>query len=639
MFQLVFEGKTMCGVTGIASRDMSRETMTSLLSVMNGIQRHRGPDESAVLVGDHVGIGFDRLAILDLSTGMQPITAPEDGVTIACNGQVYNYLELRHMLPGQSFSTSGDMEVALHLYRKLGTAFLSHLNGMYAGVIHDPARRKIVLFRDRFGIKPMHYTSTPHGFFFSSEVTPLLQAPGVTGDIDAGLLPAFFTYRYLPGERTVYRGILRLPPGSFLEYDLDSGTFRITRYWNYDFTRTEHFREADEAAEEFLRLFRDSVRIRLRSDVEVGSFISGGIDSSAVASLTAAIKPDLKLFTVAFAEEAYDETHQVDHFVRSSGSLFARTRRFIRMCSKNSLLSLPEIVRALGEPLSLGAVIPTDQVCELASEHVKVVLTGEGADEIFAGYRKFLVEDAYIRYQTAGSPERRQLMELYPELGRRLAAGEIDPAGRHIVSESLFSPRELHRLLGANTGISATPPLEGLPDLGQIHPVKAMQALECRTRLPDYVIARLDRLSMRHSLEARTPFLDYRLAEFAASLPVDLKLKPFESLDKYICRKAFADSGILPDGTAMRTKKPFTMPMAQWFENLSDLPDPLREIAEGREVDRQGILDGQMVRELAKEVTGSGVGPETLVSGADRFFAPLIFTLWYKECVEKRQLR
>ncbi len=626
----------MCGVTGIASRDMSRETMTSLLSSMNGVQRHRGPDESAVLVHDGVGIGFDRLAILDLTTGMQPITAPEDGVTIACNGQVYNYLELREMLPGQNFTTSGDIEVALHLYRKLGTDFLSHLNGMYAGIIHDPVRRKLVLFRDRFGIKPMHYTITPHGFFFSSEIPPLLQAPGVTGEIDTGLLPVFFTYRYLPGERTIYRRILRLPPGSFLEFDLENGTFRITRYWNYDFTRTEHYRDADEAAEEFLRLFRDSVRIRLRSDVEVGSFISGGIDSSAVASLTAGIKPDLKLFTVAFTEEAYDETHQVDHFIRTSGGLFANTRRFVRRCSRDSLNSLPEIVRALGEPLSLGAVLPTDQVCELAAEHVKVVLTGEGADEIFAGYRKFLVEDAFLNYRTAGSSERKRLMELYPELGRRLAAGDADPVGRHIASESLFSSGELHRLLGTQTGRDVTLPLEDLPDLRQIHPVKAMQALECRTRLPDYVIARLDRLSMRHSLEARTPFLDYRLAEFAASLPVELKLRPYESLDKYICRKAFAESGILPDGIAMRPKKPFTMPMAQWFENVSTLPDPLREIAEGGEVDRQGILDGQMVRELAKAVTGRGVGPETLVSGADRFFAPLIFTLWYKECVEKR---
>lgn len=624
----------MCGVTGIASRDMTMEAMEALLADMNRIQRHRGPDESAVHVSEGLGIGFDRLAILDLSTGMQPITSSEDGVTIACNGQIYNYLELRQLLPGQSYATSGDMEVALHLYRKLGTAFLSHLNGMYAGVIHDPVRRKFILFRDRFGIKPMHYATTPFGFFFSSEIPPLLKAPGVGGVIDSGVLPLFFTYRYLPGERTVYQGVYRLPPGSYLEYDLDGGTFRIVRYWDYDFTKTGRYREADEAAEEFLRLFRDSVRIRLRSDVEVGSFISGGIDSSAVASLTARIKSDLKLFTVAFTEEAYDETHLVDQFVSSSGGIFARTSRFVRKCSKESLSSLPGIVRAIGEPLSLGAVIPTDQVCGLASEHVKVALTGEGADEIFAGYRKFLVEDAFIQFQTAGSPERRRLMELFPELGRRLPAGEIDPVRRHIASEALFSQGELQRLLGSDT---ETPfPLEELPGLPQLHPVKAMQALECRTRLPDYVIARLDRLSMRHSLEARTPFLDYRLAEFAASLPVDLKLRPFDSLDKYICRKAFADSGILPDGIAMRPKKPFTMPMAQWFEDISTLPDPLREIAEGGEVDRQGILDGRMVRELAREVTGRGVGPETLVSGADRFFAPLVFTLWYKECVENR---
>ncbi len=605
---------------------------------MNAAQRHRGPDESAVLVRAGVGLGFDRLAILDLATGMQPITSPEDGTTIACNGQVYNYIELRNMLPGQDFATTGDMEVALHLYRRFGTAFLSMLNGMYAGVVHDPVRRRLILFRDRFGIKPMHYAITREGFFFSSEIPPLLEMPGVRAEPDPRALPAFFTYRYLPGEGTVYRDVFRLPPGSFLELDLDGGSHRITRYWNYEFGRPERFSDPDEAAAEFLRLFRDSVRIRLRSDVEVGSFLSGGVDSSAVASLTAAIKPDLKLFTVAFEEQGYDETGQVDHFVRSMGSLFDGTGRFIRRCSRNSLFSLPEIVRAIGEPLSLGAVIPTDMVCALASEHVKVVLTGEGADEIFAGYRKFLVEDAFLHYHTSGPEDRRRLVALYPEIVRRLAAGDVDPVGRHIATEALFSRDELRRLLGSTGEVMAPLPLDAFPDLHGIHPVKAMQAIECGTRLPDYVIARLDRLSMRHSLEARTPFLDYRLAEFAASLPVDMKVRPFDSLDKYICRKAFTDSGILPGDIALRPKKPFTMPMAQWFENTSTLPEELREIASGREVDRQGILDGDMVRELAARVTGHGVGPETLVSDADRFFAPLVFTLWHKECIENRKL-
>jgi asparagine synthase (glutamine-hydrolysing) len=638
MFRLfaASEGNSMCGVCGIVSGTLPEDRIKILIAGMNRIQRHRGPDEDAVYVADRVGIGFDRLAILDLTTGMQPIRSPGDGVTIACNGQVYNYIELRSMMPGQEYATEGDMEVALHLYRRIGTDFLNHLNGMYAGVIYDPGKRRIILFRDRFGIKPMHYALTVDGLFFSSEIAPLLTAPGVNPDPDLDLLPAFFTYRYLPGDRTIYRGVLRLPPASFLEYDLASGEYRITRYWNCRPGEPEMFSDEDEASEEFIRLFRDAVRIRLRSDVEVGSFISGGIDSSAVALLTAEAKPDLKLFTVSFDEPGYDETALVEEFIGQRSTAFLGTSRFTRRCTRDSLSRLPEIVRAIGEPLSLGAVIPTDAVCALASEKVKVVVTGEGADEVFAGYRKFLVEDAFIQYQAGDMQQRKRLAQLYPELAGRRAAGNLDAAGRHIVSEALFSAEELRRLLGSEKAPHVSLPLEGLPDLTGVHPVKAMQAIECRTRLPDYVIARLDRLSMRHSLEARTPFLDFRLAQFAASLPVGFKVRSHLSLDKYICRRAFSKSGVLPEQTAFRPKKPFTMPMAQWLERMDLLPGSIMDIARGDEVNRQGILNPEMARELAAEVSGRGVGPETLRSAADRFFAVLIFTLWYRECIENR---
>lgn len=627
----------MCGVSGIVSSSIQEAPMRAALDGMNRVQRHRGPDDSAVLSRGEVGMAFNRLAILDLTTGMQPVTAREDGVTIACNGQVYNYIELKAMLPGQRYQTTGDMEVALHLYRSLGPGFLNHLNGMFAGVIHDPVRRRLLLFRDRFGIKPMHYTVNRSGFFFASEIPALLSLPWVSKEPDFSLLPVFFTYRYLPGERTIYRHILRLPPGSWLELDLDTGDYRIDRYWSYDFREPERYTDPVQASEEFIRLFRDAVRLRLRSDVEVGSFLSGGIDSSAVASLTAAIKPDLKLFTVTFDEEGYDEGPGVDEFVASMGGRFNGAETYLDKCRRDSLASLPGIVKALGEPLSLGAVIPTDRVCALASRRVKVVLTGEGADEVFAGYRKFLVEAAFIAHGSASSEERIRLEKLYPEIENRLREGNIGAVRRHIATEALFTRPELERLLGRTWDTHDFFPPDALPEMDPgIHPVKAMQAIECRSRLPDYVAARLDRLSMRHSLEARTPFLDYRLAEFAASLPVDMKVRPLQGLEKYICRRAFADGGVLPPHTALRPKKPFTMPMAHWFENPSSLPGELKEIALGTQVDRQGILDGSMVRELASGITGKGVGPETLVSGVDRFFAALVFTLWYRECIEKR---
>ncbi len=626
----------MGGVCGIVSVVFPEDRIKELIAGMSNLQRHRGPEGHAVFTEGRVGIGFNGPVKPGRSRGMQPMRFPDDGVTVACDGRIYNRTELKSMMPAREYDTDGDAEVVLHLYRRMGTGFLRHLNGMYAGAIYDPGMKRLILFRDRFGVKPMHYAATETGFFFSSEVEPLLTAPGVASEPDLTMLPAFFTYRYLPGDKTIFRGVFRLPPASFLEYDLTAGAHRIRRYWECCPGIPEKYVDEDEASEEFIRLFREALEIRLRSDVELGGFISGGIDSSAVALLTAKAKPDLKMFTVSFDEPGYDETSLVDEFIAEQSPVFRRTSRFMRKCTRDSLKQLPRIIRAIGEPLSLGAVIPTDTLCALASEKVKAVVTGEGADEIFAGYRKFLVEDAFLRYRDAPPGERKQLEALYPELPGRAAMGDLDAVGRHIAGEALFSPEELRRLLGTEGIPSVHLPLEGLPDLSGVHPVQAMQAIECRTRLPDYVITRLDRLSVRYGLEARTPFLDFRLAEFAASLPVGLKVRSGQSLDKYICRKAFAGSGILPEKTAFRPKKPFTIPMARWFERPDLLPDEIRDVVEGDEVGRQGILDAEMVKELASSVSGRGVGPETLRSAADRFFAVLVFTLWYRECVENR---
>jgi asparagine synthase (glutamine-hydrolysing) len=625
----------MCGICGIVSHSLDKEEILARLKEMGRIQRHRGPDDQRETVvstaAGMVGLGFVRLSILDLETGMQPIMCPEDRSVIVCNGQIYNYIELRSELPNVSFVSKGDVEVALHLYRARGPQFLQSLNGMYAGAILDPLKEKLLLFRDRFGIKPLYYTTWGGDFVFSSEIKPLLAVSGRPKRLNQKRLGTFFTYRYLPGEETMFDGIMCLPPGTYLEYDLRTDRYRTTRYWEYRLDRENPELPLEEAAEKFHALFADAVRIRLRSDVEVGSFLSGGIDSSAVTSRVAGQVPGVQMFTIAFDENPYNELSQVKEFLERNKDRFTSARLRSSVCGRDSLERLPDIVRAVEDPISLGAVIPTDLVCQLAGEHVKVVLTGEGADEIFGGYRKFLIEMAALEYSHSSKTRQKELEQLYPELSAYMRVRESDPVKRYIQSECLFEREQLRRLLDREFPTDLLP-RNALPNLsGKEHPLNAALAMESRFRLPDYVILRLDKLSMRHSLETRTPFLDYRLAEFAATLPIQFKVHPGLGQEKMICRHAFEKHGVLDSTTVSREKQPFTIPMADWLSDPGSLPGVIKEILIGDMVEKQGILNHKMVKDLAGRISARDVQPNTLVSTADQVFAAVMFTLWYEE--------
>ena len=627
----------MCGIHGIISTSLVEKEIMARLRRMGKLQQHRGPDDRSECVlkvsNCHTGLGFVRLSILDLETGMQPIISRKDNCAIICNGQIYNYNELKKKVSHEYFTTKGDIEVALHLYRNFGVDFLQSLNGMYAGAIFDPIRGKVLLFRDRFGIKPLYYSKQKAGFFFASEIKPLLSGTRLKARLDEKKLPLFFSYRYVPGEETMFRGIKKLPPGSFLEYDLNSGEYHVQRYFEYRLDRVEQGLTLRDASERFIELLRDSVRLRLRSDVEVGSFLSGGIDSSAVAAIAAEKKSDIKLFTVSFDESRYDELPQVKEFLKTSGSRFISARHYAGKCGRNHLSMLPEIVRALEEPVSLGAVLPTDHVCEMASRRLKVVLTGEGADEIFGGYRKFMLEMVATCYNELGFTEKTRLEAEYPELRQYIAVRDMDPARRYIQSELLFEHAELSRLIGKDVSEDLFP-VESMPHLrGYEHPVNCHIAYEARARLPEYVILRLDRLSMRHSLEARTPFLDHRLAEFAATLPVSFKTDILNNREKFICSHAYSTLDILNRKTAFRRKQAFTVPFDDWLSEPDTLPEFLLDILSGGMIRQQGILDYEIVRENIKAIRAEKTGPNTLVSAADKVFAAVVFTLWYDEFI------
>ncbi len=628
----------MCGIHGIISRSDPEEEICDNLFQMGKLQRHRGPDayknEVYRFRDMRVGFGFERLSILDLQTGMQPIKCEIDNSVIICNGQVYNYLELKHMVSSEPFVSKGDIEVALHLYRKKGVSFLDFLNGMYGGAIYDPLRHRVLLFRDRFGIKPLYYTEHNGNFVFASEIKPVLQGSKRPPLLNQKKLGTFFSYRYLPGNETMFKGVFRLPPGSFLDYDLETGKYNIVRYWEYSFPPENRKISIGEAEEEFCNLFSDAVSLRLRSDVEVGCFLSGGIDSSAVAQQAAFHKSNIKLFSISFAEPEYDELPLIKNFISANNKNFKDVTHHTGSCGKNSLALLPDIIRCTEDPISLGALLPTDHVCRLASNYVKVVLTGEGADEIFGGYRKFLLEMAAVKYPQLSLQKQKDLDLKYPELAPYLKVRDPDPALRYIQSELLFTKKELGKLIGQEAAAKETLCLDALPFLtGEEHPVNAAICMESRFRLPDYVILRLDKLSMRHSLEARTPFLDYRLAEFAATLPADFKINLDSGEEKFICRRAFAHSGILDRETASRKKQPFTIPLPKWLSEPDNLPEFFKEIMWGNIIKKQGVLNPDMVHNQIKKITSRDTGPSTLVSEADRFFAIAVFTIWYSEFI------
>lgn len=623
----------MCGIHGIVSYCLSKKELAERLHKMERIQLHRGPDDqrSEIYLLNHakIGFGFVRLSILDLKTGMQPIICPVDKSAIICNGQIYNYLELRNLFSSEMFTTKGDIEVALALYRKSGLEFLQFLNGMYAGAIFDPQKQKLILFRDRFGIKPLYYTEHDNNFIFASEIKAVFQGSQMKPVLNTKGLGTFFSYRYLPGQQTMFKKIKRVPPGSFLEYDLEKKKYQIIRYWEYNLDRENHLLSLQDAQDKFYSLFSDAVRIRLRSDVEVGSLLSGGIDSSAVAASTQTIKSNVKLFTISFSEPKYDELYQVKKFIRNRPEPY---KHYHRCCGKEILQLLPDIIDSIEDPVSLGAILPTYQVCKLASEHVKVVLTGEGADEIFGGYRKFLIEMAALSYPQLKPEKQKNLMAIYPELADYLKIRFNDPRKRYIQAELLFTTQELKDLIGVEYTDDDILPFDALPHLkGTEHPLNAAIAMESRFRLPDYVIVRLDKLSMRHSLEARTPFLDYRVAEFAATLPVKYKVNLEFGQGKFICRQSFYKNKLLDNNTAFRTKQPFTIPMAQWFADTDNLPDFLKEIIYGDVIKQQGILDYKSIGKIFNSISEKNVGPATLVSNVDKMFAVLIFTLWYSK--------
>lgn len=615
----------MCGIVGLFGWSLPPRAEAALLRRMVAAIAHRGPDAQDVLAERGIALGHARLSIVDLGGGAQPMRDETGQVAIAFNGEVFNHVELRAELAarGVRCRTLSDTEVILRLYMERGAACLAALNGDFAFAIHDARSGRLLLARDRIGVRPLHYAMLPGGrLAFASEAKALLEVPGVSAEPDPVALDQIFALWAPLPPRTMFRDIRDLPPGHLLEADADG--MRVRRWWQLAFPRTgeEAGVAEDAAAEELRALLGDAVRLRMRADVPVGAYLSGGLDSAIVATLARDCAPEaLRTFSLTFEDPAFDESAEQ----RVMAAALGTAHRAIACGAGDIAASFPDLVRAAERPVLRTAPAPMLRLSRLVREAgFKVVVTGEGADEVFAGYDIF--REAKLRGFCARQPasQLRPLLfrRLYPWMPALQAQGPaylaaVFGAGLDRGEDPLFShlPRfatasRARRFYGADLrrALAGHEPLEELraslpAEFMRWHPLHRAQYLETTHLLPGYILsAQGDRVAMAHGVEGRFPFLDPRVVDFAARLPPRLKLKGLR--EKHVLRAAFR--GRLPAAIGARAKQPYRAPDAACFFGPT-APAWVTEALSREALRRTGWFDPDAVALLARKAASGGV--------------------------------
>jgi len=595
----------MCGIAGIFLRN-GDTVGEQPLAAMTTCLAHRGPDGDGFFRRGPVGLGHRRLAIIDLVTGDQPMSNEGAGVTVVFNGEIYNFRELRRELEarGRRFRTSSDTEVILRAYEEYGVDCLRHLRGMFAFAIWDQRRHRLFLARDRVGIKPLVYAWDGRRLLFASEPKAILEDPSVPRRIDWEALRDYLTLHYIPSPRTIFADIRKLPPGCFLTVDLEGGEPKVQRYWDLRFEPDVRRSEADWL--EGLRAhLHDAVSSHLVSDVPIGAFLSGGMDSGTVVALMAgATRGHVRTFAIGFDEASHDELAHARRVAQHHG-----TQHFEFVVKPDALEVLPKLVWQFDEPFADSSAIPTYFVSKITREHVTVALSGDGGDENFLGYSRYVralalhdrldrfpgvLARSLFRWAARLSPDTLRGHGYLEMLGSdpvaryfRLMAFQRSEGLRRILSEEarqqvapLVTPALFHRLDAA----------AGAPDYAS-----TLQSIDVRCYLPEDILTKVDKASMLVSLESRVPLLDHVLMEFVATMPSGLKFR--NGAGKAILKKAMADR--LPPETLTRRKMGFGVPLAEWFRR--DVGAYTREVLEGRRTRERGLLDPRAVSTVLDE--------------------------------------
>jgi asparagine synthase (glutamine-hydrolysing) len=596
---------------------------------MNGTLVHRGPDEDGVYLKGPVGLAMRRLSIIDLSTGKQPIGNEDGSVQVVYNGEIYNFQEIRKDLEalGHRFITSSDTEVIPHLYEEAGEAFVHRLNGMFAVALWDVRRRKLLLVRDRLGIKPLYYRADADRLVFGSEIKAILQAE-VPREIDEEGLSQYLALNYIPAPRTIFRGIQKLPPGHLLR--AEAGAVKVEPWWELPAEPSPVDRSEGELAEELRALMADAVKMRLISDVPLGVFLSGGVDSSAVVAMMAkAATGPVKTFSIGFAEKSYDELRFARRIAREFG-----TRHEELEVRPRPREILPKLTETFDEPFADSSSIPVWHVSHLARQSVTVALGGDGGDELFGGY------ETYSAYQWARLYRRLPdflAKGLIPRVIRRLPVSDakisFDYKAKRFVAWAPRPPEEAHygwkvifdaperdRLLagGISRGKDALDLFaETYRSFGGEDALARLMRVDTKIYLPDDILVKVDRMSMANSLEVRPPLLDYRIVEWASRLPSGFKIKGLRK--KTILRRAM--KGIVPDEILDRKKGGFNVPMAAWLRG--ELKEVFCDQLSRERIRAQGIFRPTQVQSLYEAHL------ERRADYSRQLWALLVFSLWY----------
>jgi asparagine synthase (glutamine-hydrolysing) len=599
--------------------------------------RHRGPDEDGFYFNDGVGLGMRRLAIIDLKGGQQPIHNQDRTAWIVFNGEIYNYPELREKLEklGHTFYTHCDTEAIIHAYDRYGTDCPKHLRGMFAFAIWDERKQELFLARDRVGKKPLLYAEVNGELVFGSEFSAILKHPSVSRELEPEAIDSYLSFMCVPAPLTAYKGIRKLEPGHWLRWR--KGEMKIERYWQPDFHSKIRIDE-EEAGERAIEILRDAVRVRLMSEVPLGAFLSGGIDSSAVVALMSEVSSEpVKTFSIGFEEQDFSELH---HARRVAEHVGAEHHEFI--VRPDALEVLPTLVEHYGEPYADSSALPTFYVSRETRKHVTVALNGDGGDECFAGYERYAAMRLAERYHKLPPLLRKglieQAVELVPEVGpygKRISRAKrfMRAAGKTKVDRylrwvstfdaesklDLYSP-EFARETNEFSASNLLKPWFAHANGSGI--VDAVLLADTMTYLPNDLLVKVDIASMAVSLEARSPFLDHHVIEFAASLPESLKLRGVTT--KYLLKRML--KRLLPAENLERKKMGFGVPIGHWFRG--ELQGFLRETLLSERALKRNLFKRESVARLIE-----------LHTRGERDFAHQLWTLlmlelWFQRFID-----
>lgn len=623
----------MCGIAGLIL-PQGDLVPSELMDRMTDVLRHRGPDDRGVYCRGNVGLGHRRLAILDLSPhGRQPMSNEDGTVWVIYNGEIYNCGELRAGLEvrGHRFRSTSDTEVLVHLYEEQAEDLVHALNGIFAFALWDEPRQRLLLARDRLGVKPLFYAETSGGLAFGSEIKAVLESGLVERRVDPEALSHFLSLNYLPAPWTMLRGIRQLEPGERLIYQ--KGASSRERYWSLP-TGTSPLSEP-EAAAELDRLLADSVRGQMLSDVPIGGFLSGGLDSSTVAYYMRQASPRVQTFSIGFQEQTYDESP----YARQVAARLGTDHRQV-VVTPDARQILEQLVYHSEEPTADASMIAVWYLSEMTRQHVTVALSGDGADELLAGYETYQANELARLYRRVPLWLHRRVVEpligalpasegkisLDYKLKRFIAAARSSPDRAHCAWRLILNPADKRRLVSPavaaqiitwDTFELCRPYLPPQPALNDF------LAFDTRFYLPSDMLTKVDRMSMAHALEVRVPFLDHRLVEFLARLPAHYKLRRFRT-KKYLLKQIMR--GRLPGEIVDRPKAGFNVPLNRWFKH--ELREYVRDVLSRQTLAAQGFFQPQPVEQLLDQHQRGEV------DWSYQIYPLLIFTLWHRRFLE-----